>query len=431
MAVQCLTVALDIAPRKRHLGRSLLPLGLVFLSVGTSAAVVGPFLSLFLSTAVRANPLQVTLFLVASPLAGVVASTMISGLSDRRPIRRKLLIAASLAGLTSMALTAVVRDYWILLGLAMTVNALAGVLYPQTFAYARQILRDESPSRAALGISSMRTVFSAAWVAGPPLSALLLDAGGFALVYGVASTMYGVAALVGIFLLKEVGAPITAVPLVDGTPDTGPVVGASDPPEVRGRTLLLSAVAFTLLQCPLTLAVQSLPLFITTELHGEIRDAGTILGLCAALEIPLMLVLGVLTARFRLRVLLLVGTACGVAYYLAVALASAVWVLLATQVINAFFIAAVTGLGISYMQELLPLQPGKATTMFTNSFPIGAMLAGPLLGLAQHFGYRLSYAMGAVLSLAGLLILLATRPPRAVPAHGGGVDRAPYAEQPA
>ena len=29
-----------------------------------------------------------------------------------------------------------------------------------------------------MGISAMRTVFSLAWVAGPPLAAFLLDAGG-------------------------------------------------------------------------------------------------------------------------------------------------------------------------------------------------------------------------------------------------------------
>jgi SET family sugar efflux transporter-like MFS transporter len=73
----------------------------------------------------------------------------------------------------------VVRDYWVLLGLAVTAFALAGSLFPQTFAYARQVLQQHDPGRAAMGISSLRTVFSIAWVAGPPLAAALLSAGGF------------------------------------------------------------------------------------------------------------------------------------------------------------------------------------------------------------------------------------------------------------
>jgi len=38
------------------------------------------------------------------------------------------------------------------------------------------------------------------------------------------------------------------------------------------------------------------------------------------------------------------------------------------------------------------------------------MLAGPLFGLAQHFGFRLAYATGTVLSAAGLVVLVLTRP---------------------
>ena len=53
------------------------------------------------------------------------------------------------------------------------------------------------------------------------------------------------------------------------------------------------------------------------------------------------------------------------------------------------------------MQDCCRGQPGRATTLFTNTFPIGAMLAGPLFGLAQHFGFRLAYAHGTGLCLPG------------------------------
>src|SRR3982751_3042910 len=105
----------DALPRERHIGRALLPLGLVFLAVGTSTAIVFPFLSLFLNTAVDAGPVKVTVFLVGAPLAGVVASTLIGRLSDRRAIRRRILIGAALAGVVGTGLTAFIRDYWMLL----------------------------------------------------------------------------------------------------------------------------------------------------------------------------------------------------------------------------------------------------------------------------------------------------------------------------
>ena len=155
--------------------------------------------------------------------------------------------------------------------------------------------------------------------------------------------------------------------------------------------------------------MQALPLFISTDLGGDVGDAGLLLGLCAGLEIPLMLGLGVLATRVPLRGLLFAGAACGVAYYALVAVATDLWVLVGGQLLNALFIAAVSGLGISYMQNMLPRHPGRATTLFTNSFPLGAMFAGPLFGLAQHFDYRLAYWLCTGLCLAGLVLLIVVR----------------------
>src|SRR5262245_41345318 len=86
--------------------RRLLQLGLVFLTTGIATAVVGPFLGLFLSTAVDAGPVQVTFFLVVASLSGVAASWAVGRVSDRRPMRRTLLITAALAGCAGTALTA-------------------------------------------------------------------------------------------------------------------------------------------------------------------------------------------------------------------------------------------------------------------------------------------------------------------------------------
>jgi SET family sugar efflux transporter-like MFS transporter len=392
----------DVDARRRSAGRALFPLGLVFLAVGIAVAVVNPFLSLFLNTAVHAGPVRVTVFLLVAPLAGVIASTAVGRLSDRRPIRRRLLIGAATAGLISTGLTAVIRDYWILLALAVTGTALAGSLFPQTFAYARQVLARNGSPGGAMGISTLRTVFSIAWVAGPPLASFLLGTGGFRYVYGLAAAMFALAALVAVVWLEEIG---TAVPAGAGSEVTVPAA----PGQSRWR-LWLTAAAFTMVQCPLTLGVQALPLFIRDNLHGPVTAAGLILGLCAALEIPLMLGFGALSSRVRVRVLVLAGAGCGIVYYALAAVAWSVWVLAAAQLVNALFIAAVAGLGISYVQDMMPLQLGRATTMYSNSFPIGAMLAAPLFGVSQHFGFRLAYVMGAVLCAGGLLVLLLARP---------------------
>jgi MFS transporter, SET family, sugar efflux transporter len=390
-------VTLGATTAERRIGLTLLPLGLVFLAAGISTAVVGPFLSLFLSTEVNAGPVGTTVFLITAPLSGVVASTLLGRLSDRRAIRRTLLIVAAGAGMVGTGFTAFVRDYWVLLGLTATATALAGSLFPQTFAYARQVLLRDDPGRAAFGISALRTVFSLAWVAGPPLAALLLELGGFRYVYGMAATTYALAGLVALLWLDKV--PASASHAVEASEQT------------RGHRLSLirTIVGFTCLMCPLTLAVQALPLFIRTDLGGDVAQAGLVLGLCAALEIPLMLGLGALAGRIPLRRLVLSGSVCGVLYYALVALSHQVAPLFAGQILNALFIAAVSGLGMSYVQDMLPTQPGRASTLFSNTFPIGAVLAGPMFGLAQHFGYRLAYVVATGLAMAGLLLLAGDR----------------------
>jgi SET family sugar efflux transporter-like MFS transporter len=386
----------------RRTVRKLVPLALVFLSVGLSTAIVMPFLSLFLTTEVHAGPLRLTVFLVVAPAASVLVSTLIGRLSDRHPIRRKLLITAALAGCGASATTAVVRDYWILLALTVTASAVASTMFPQSFAYAREVLQQETSVRAPMAMSSLRTVFSIAWVAGPPLAAFILAAGGFVWVYTAAAGMYALAALVGVFLLRDV-APVT-VPSVPDPTDL-PVADR----DASRATIWLTAAGFTLTQCAGNLGVQGMPMFVTQDLNGSLEDVGLILGLCAALEIPLMLGFGALSTRVPLRRLILFGAGLGVAYFALVTASTGVWQLAVGQVLNASLIAVVGGLGVTYVQDMLPTQPGRAATVFSNAFPTGAILAGPVLGASQHFGPRSAYGAATVLCLVGLALLASAR----------------------
>ncbi|GAA2602662.1 sugar efflux transporter [Dactylosporangium fulvum] len=386
-------------------GRALVPLGFMFFFVGLSTAVVGPFVSLFLSTAVRADPVRVAVFLVAGPLSMVVSSTLIGWLSDRRSIRRTLLLTAASAGCAGSILTAFVRDYWVLLALTVTVTAVSGALFPQAFAYAREVLQRRGSTRAAMSISTLRMVFSIAWVAGPPVAALLVELGGFRLLYLTAALTYAVAAVVVLCWLDEVGpapAPDAAAPPVE-------------PPMEASRLSVLRVVAaLALLQGAGVLGIQAMPLFLGHVLHTDVSYAGLVLGLCAALEIPLMLAFGALSTKWPLRPLIVIGAGLGALYYGLVTATTASWQVAALQLLNAGLIAAVGGLSISYVQELLPAQPGRAATLAGNALPLSAIFAGPLLGVAAHFGYRTAYAFGAALCVAGLALLLVS--PRLAPA---------------
>lgn len=375
-----------------RLRRPLVPLASVSLLTGIAYALAGPFLSLFLVAELDAGPFAVGAFLFTSQLAAIVVSTLIGRFSDTRAIRRALLVIGGAAGAVGYAVFAVSRSYWVLLAVAVTLTAVASSQMPQMFAYARQSL-DHSP-KAPLAISGLRTVFSIAWVAGTPLAAFLIADSGFTLLFAVSAAIYVGGALVAAAWLPTLGK------------SSPPATAAA--PAARGR-IAVAAVAFVLMQAATSLGVLAMPLYVTTELGGSTGDAGLILSLCAAVEIPLMIGFGWLATRGDHGRLVLVGAVTAIAYYAAVWFTTEVWQVAVAQALNAVVISAVMGVGISYFQDLAPDRPGAATTLYTNTAKVSAMLAGPLLGLSQHLGYRSAYAIGLGLSVAGLAFLVAAR----------------------
>ncbi|GAB3008750.1 sugar efflux transporter [Saccharothrix stipae] len=372
--------------------RPFVPLLAVSLLTGVGYALAGPFLSAFLIKEVAAGPVAVGAFLLSGSVAALVAGTAIGRLSDARAVRRTVIVWGAVAATATYGLFSVTRDYWLLLVVSLTSAAVASSLVPQTFAYARQAMERGGAARAPLAISALRTVMSVSWVVGPPAGAVLIDTSGFAGLFGVAAGLYLVAALVTVVVLPELG-------------------GTSPPPSRTAaprRTLVPAAVAFALLLSGDMLGFLVLPLHVTEVLSGTTSDAGLIMGLCAAVEIPLMLGFGALALRVDHGLLVLTGGVVALVYYAALLVTTATWQVAAAQVLHAIVIAAVMGVGISYFQGLAPDRPGYATTMYTNATTASAMVSGPLVGLAQALGYRSAFAIAFVLTVFGLVLLLVT-----------------------
>jgi SET family sugar efflux transporter-like MFS transporter len=375
--------------------RSLLPLAAVSASVGLATALALPFMALFLSTEVGAGPVALGTFLLVTPLAALVASTLIGRLSDARAVRRPLLIIGATTGAAGYALFSVLRDYWILLAVSSTLVAVASSLLPQMFAYAKQVLERGGSTKAPLAISSLRTLISVAWVAGPPLAALLVAKTGYTGLFIATALVY-----------TAVAALTLRLPEIIATPTTTTI---DEPIKPANRNIVFAVLAFILIQGAVSLGVVALPLFVTDELHGTTGDAGLILGLCAALEIPLMIGFGVLAMRIDHRRLVGIGAIAALAYHSVMLMTTNVWQVAAAQALNAVVISAAMGVGISYFQTLAPDRPGYATTMFTNSATVAGMLSGPLLGAAQLLSYRAAYGMSLTMSALGLGMLLLVR----------------------
>jgi SET family sugar efflux transporter-like MFS transporter len=370
------------------LSRSFFQLAVISVVTGVSMAFALPFGSLFLTSEVKVTPFQLGFFLLASPIASVVASTVMGKLSDGRVQRRYMLVAGGVAGAVGYSLFALSRDYWFLLGTSVLFIAITSSLLPQLFAYGRAV--SQGPSMV---VSVLRTLLSVAWVAGPPVAALLVSKVGWVGLFASTAVLQLGVAVIAWFLPVPVEAPREEV------------AEEAPPGPSRGRISVVS-VAFTFLQGSVALAVSGLPLFITTNLEGTAGDAGLVMGLCAALEIPMMLWFGALANRKSLHMLVVVGAAISLGYHSLMLVTDAVWQVMAAQLLHATVISLIMGVGINYFQSLDPGRPGHTTTMFSNTQIVGSMIAGPLLGVAQGIGFRWVYGFTLVMCVLGLVLLL-------------------------
>jgi SET family sugar efflux transporter-like MFS transporter len=370
------------------LSRTFLQLSVISVVSGVSMAFAMPFHSLFLTSEVKVTPVQLSAFLIASPVASVVASTIMGKLSDGRVQRRYLLVAGGVAGAIGYSLFAVLRDYWLLLGTSVVFVALTSSLLPQIFAYGRAASRGPS-----MMVSVLRTLLSVAWVAGPPLAALMVAKTGW----------------VGLFTataLLQLGVAVLAytLPVPVAEPEEETVEEEAAGPSRGGMSVVTAAFVF--LQGSVGLAVGGLPLFVTTELRGTAADAGLAMGLCAALEIPLILWFGSLANRMSQHKLVVMGAVIGLSYHGLMVFTDSVWQVLALQLLHATVISLVMGVGITYFQSLDPGRPGHASTMFSNTQIVGGMIAGALTGLSQQLGFRWIYGFSLTMVALGLVLLL-------------------------
>jgi SET family sugar efflux transporter-like MFS transporter len=360
--------------------------------VGLATALVNPFLPLFLIHDIRAGAVRLGIFLVLSALSSMIVATALGTASDVNVAHRRFIIGGGIAGCLGYGVFAVSRSYWFLLLISASLGAISSSVIPQIFSYARQEIDSTHPQAASLAISGLRMWVSIAWVVGPPIGALLLAAAGFPGLFALVCLAYGLIVLLAASGMKESFS-----------------AGFQNQAEVNRRRpsmqVAVVILAMTALQTAASLSTVTLPLLVTADLGAGVSSVGLVAGLCAALEIPLMVVLGIWATRTSPSYAIRAGAMLGIVYFVAAARVENVWQIAAVQVLQAAFIAAVMGVGISFFQDTMPHRMGYATTLYTNSSKISAMLAGGAIAAAQLIGYRAMFDLSAALSAAGLLLL--------------------------
>ena len=353
---------------------------------GIAGALQIPTLSLFLTSEVRVSSLWVGFFYAVNAGVGIIVSFLLAKKSDRQRDRRHLILICYLLAAGNCLLFAFNRNYLTLITAGVLLTAIANTAIPQLFALAREY-GERSSQNVAMFSAIMRAQLSLAWVFGPPLAFMLVVNYGFTAMFIFAAGIFLLVTLLAWWILPEVARP---------------VVG--DEVAIRQKTVFdkdisLLFFASVLMWTCSAMYLIDVPLYITAELGLPQSLTGWMMGIAAAIEIPIMILVGRYVNRVGKRLMMAGAMVAGIVFYAGMLWFTSTTGLLALQLFNAIFIGIIATVGMLYFQDLMPERAGMATTLFTNSISTGVILAGILQGILTEYGPHSSVYLLAILLL--------------------------------
>jgi MFS transporter, SET family, sugar efflux transporter len=263
-------------------------------------------------------------------------------------------------------------------------------------------------------LTRLRALALLAWVVGPPLAMTIIG------VYGPRAV---VVALVFVAVLN-IATTMFMIQLRSDLPADGPAPTRHRGAWARPATSVIM-LGFVTLQAGNVAAVSIMSLFVVEDLQLDIVWAGLALGLAAAAGIPALLVIRGLRGRVSSTRLVISGCLAGILYGAGTTLVQGPLMLLVLQLLDAWFIAALSGAGLLLLQQVVG-GPESAAGLHDHAARMGAVVAGPVIALSalSSLGYRGVFLGCVVLAMTGLGCVLAVslvdRP---------GVSRSPAAER--
>ncbi len=371
---------------------------LLFFLVGVVCALILPTLSLFLAKEIGVRPLLVGAPFAGLALTGMLYNQVIGGWSDKLRDRRPLIAAFCILGAFVCVVLAYSRNYWLVVSVVVLFLSLALVSFSQMLAYSLDYAERNVPTeRVPLFNAIVRAQIAIAWVAGPPAGFLLASFMGFTFMYFMAAGMFVFVAILSLKLLPHLDSHSHHLDHIEKA-DILPLTAT------QKRALLLSVIGFSLMWGANNAYLISLPLHLKDGLGVGTEWVGWIMGTCAGLEVPFMLLAGHYAARVNIMSLVKLAGLAAMILYMGVYFASALWQFFALQIFNAMFIGILAGLGVSVIQDLMPGRSGAASALYTNTSHMGNLISSFLVGVvADLYGYHQVFAVNLLIIALAIL----------------------------
>ncbi|MBB3659604.1 MFS family permease [Rhizobium sp. BK650] len=294
--------------------------------------------------------------------------------SDRLRERRPLVLALSVAGMIGFGSIALIHSPAVFVFSVLFLVPMSNSTYSLLFASVRARTNQLARSEAVAITSTVRALYSGSWAVAPGLV-------GLALVTSPSMTpAYGVAAMASLicfclyFFFAPGNGPVRET--IPNQPGFFASLKRVFAPDVFIRVFVMS----------LLLGLQRLsgmvsPLIIVHKIGGSVVDVGFLSGLTAFLEMPFMMMWGLVQRRFHTVHVLAFGSALYCLYLVLLGFATAPWQLYALLGLNACGAAAILSLPITYLQDLIADRPGLGSSLISLNTFIGIGVAAGLFAI--------------------------------------------------
>lgn len=372
--------------------------------LGMGIAVTVPYLVLFATKDLGMTTTQYGLLLALAAVSQFVVNSIIARFSDTHNVNRKVLIISALfMGAVSFSIYFYVHQIWLFIVLYAIFQGLFAPAMPQLYASARESINiSSSRDRAKFANTVLRSMFSLGFLFGPFIGSQLIELNGYSGLFGGTVAILLFTLILQVFFYQN--SP------VEYQVSSQHHVEKSAPNMFKDKALFIPFIAFILLHIGQWMYTMNMPLFVINYLRERDSYVGYLASLCAGLEVPFMVILGILSAKFPTRTLLLFGSLFGGAFYFSIGIFKNFYMMLAGQVFLAIFLAILLGLGISYFQDILPDFPGYASTLFANAMVIGQLCGNLLGGVMSHWvGLENVFFVSATSILIGMILIFFTK----------------------
>jgi MFS family permease len=358
---------------------------IIFLNF-TAGGATAPFVALY-ATSLGASLGQIALVVGVQSAVGVVSGLIFGRVADRLKNRRWIVTDAfGCLTLVAVAIANAPAWYWLI-----PLNALLGVAAGAEQVTALALMGDvlhEHPHRGRL-ISGYRMSGSLAFSVAIVFSGWLSQTRGLRGSFLVAAVVYALAFVISLLLTEPKRVATSGPPTGFGTILRGPM-----------RPLLIVALAFGV---PFSAVFSVWPVWIADVLGYGRATFSQLWGLAAFVEVPSMLVAGLLVDRFGRRPTFVAGMTGFSLVYLLYVSTPPLPGLVAAQVLRGITFAAFTATALTMAIELAPPDArGRASGLFTSAQGL-AQISGNWLGgpLASAVGFQALFALAAATVLGG------------------------------